>query len=58
MLEASLLHGVWSSRVSNSDDAARPDLAILCCEEVKELLVSAAKEILRLDELLVLLNFL
>lgn len=57
-LKRNSLHCVRSSRVSNSNDAARPDLAILCCEEVKELLASAAKEVLRLDELLVLLNFL
>ena len=44
--------------VRNNDDAARPHLAILCCEEAKKLLASAAKEVLRLDELLVLLGFL
>ena len=42
--------------VSSNDDAARPHLAILCCEEAKKLLASAAKEVLRLDELLVLLD--
>ena len=55
MPEASLLHEVRSSHVSNSDDdVAQPYLAILCCEEAEKLFASAAKEVLRLDELLIL----
>jgi len=41
-----------SSRFATNDDAARPDLAILCREEAKELLASVTEEVLRLYEFL------
>lgn len=49
---------VRSSRVCKNDDAARPDLAIFCCEKAQELLASITKEILRLQGLLGLSNIL